>query len=79
MIKLKDNVIIKTPNYEICFSDLCDKESKKINNLLRQMEQEFCTDMNNHQSLRHEILDISNFIKRLPSMISEVVKDEHQK
>ena len=40
------------------------------------IESEFCTDLNKHQGLRHEILDISNFIKRLPSMIGEVIDCE---
>ena len=66
-------ILIKTPQYEIEFNDLCQKEYKKINSLLSMIEEEFSTDMNLHQNLRHEILDISNFIKRLPKMISEVV------
>lgn len=66
-------ILIKTPQYEIGLDDLCEKEYKKINNLLSMIEGEFKTDMNHHQKLRHEILNISNFIKRLPGMISEVV------
>lgn len=66
-------ILVKTPQYEIELNDLCIKEYKKINNLLNLIENEFDTDMNNHQQIRHEILDISNFIKRLPEMISEVV------
>jgi len=66
--------MIKTPNYEIDFVDLCNKEYKKINNLMNMIESEFSTDLNQHHELRHEILNISNFIKRLPSMISEVVE-----
>lgn len=69
---MKKQILIKTPQYEITFSDLCNKEYMKINNLLTLIENEFSTDMNNHQELRHEILDISNFIKRLPTMVSEV-------
>lgn len=70
---MKKQVLIKTPQYEIEFSDLCNKEYMKINNLLTLIENEFSTEMNAHPELRHEILDISNFIKRLPDMISEVV------
>lgn len=69
---MKKKVLVKTPQYEIEFSDLCKKEYMKINNLLTLIENEFDTDMNMHPDLRHEILDISNFIKRLPDMISEV-------
>ena len=70
------NILIKTPNYETDFTDLCNKQYKKINNLMNIIEKEFDADLNNHQELRHEILDISNFIRRLPSMISEVVDYE---
>ena len=70
---MNKKILIKTPQYEMEFNDLCQKEYKKINSLLSMIEEEFSTDMNLHQNLRHEILDISNFIKRLPEMISEVV------
>lgn len=66
-------ILIKTPQYEIDFANLCDKEYRKINNLMNIIEKEFNTDMNQHPEIRHEILDISNFIKRLPIMISEVI------
>lgn len=70
---MKKNILLKTPQYEIEFADLCQRQYKKINSLLTLIEQEFDIDMNSHQKLRHEILDISNFIKRLPDMVSEVV------
>lgn len=70
---MKKKILIKTPQYEIEFSDLCQRQYKKINSLLGLIEYEFQTDMNKHQELRHEILDISNFINRLPEMISEVL------
>lgn len=70
---MKKKILIKTPQYEIEFSDLCQRQYKKINSLLGIIEHEFQTDMNKHQELRHEILDISNFINRLPEMISEVL------
>lgn len=66
-------ILVKTPKFETKFDDLCNKEYQKINNLMNIIETEFDTDMNSHQELRHEILNISNFIKRLPVMISEVV------
>lgn len=65
-------ILIKTPQYEINFTDLCNKECIKINGLLSIIEKEFSVQMSEHQELRHEILDISNFIKRLPTMVSEV-------
>ena len=70
------NILIKTSQSEISFPDLCYKEYKKINNLMNIIEKEFGTDLNKHQNLRHEILDISNFIKRLPMMVSEVIDSE---
>ena len=70
---MKRKILIKTPQYEIELNDLCQKEYRKINNLLSLIENEFNTVMNSHQIIRHEILDISNFIKRLPNMVSEVV------
>lgn len=70
---MKKRILIKTSQYEIELNDLCQKEYRKINNLLSLIENEFNTDMNSHQKIRHEILDISNFIKRLPNMISEVI------
>lgn len=70
---MKKKILIKTPQYEIEFSDLCQRQYKKINSLLGLIEHEFQTDMNKHHELRHEILDISNFINRLPEMISEVL------
>ena len=67
-------ILIKTPDREISLVDLCTKEYQKINNLMNLIEREFDTDMNLHPSIRHEILDISNFIRRLPAMVSEVVR-----
>lgn len=72
----KQNILIKTPQYEIDFTELCSKECNKINGLLSFIEKEFDTEMSEHPELRHEILDISNFIKRLPNMISEVISHD---
>jgi len=66
-------ILIRTPQCEIDFDNICNKEYQKINSLMNLIEKEFDTDMNQHPDIRHEILDISNFIKRLPTMISEVV------
>lgn len=69
-----NKILIKTPDREISLGNLCAKEYQKINNLMNLIEREFDTDMNLHPSIRHEILDISNFIRRLPDMVSEVVR-----
>jgi hypothetical protein len=66
-------ILVKTPQYEIDLVDLCVKECLKINGLLSFIEKEFNVSMSEHQELRHEILDISNFIKRIPNMVSEVM------
>ena len=67
-------ILVKTPQFEIDFENLCNNEYQKINNLMNIIEKELGVDMNNHPEIRHEILDISNFIKRLPSMVSEVIE-----
>ena len=66
-------IYVRTPQCEISLKDLCTKEYKKINALMTMIEHEFNTDMNDHAELRHEILDISNFIGRIPQMVSEVI------
>lgn len=69
---MKNSVLIKTPQKEISLEDLCYKEYCKLNNLMNMIEKEFGVSLHNHPELRHEILDISNFIKRIPQYISEV-------
>ena len=70
---MQKQILIRTSHGEIGFEDLCCKQYMKINHLLNMIETEFNTDMNSHPELKHEILDISNFTKRLPQMISEVI------
>lgn len=70
---MKKRILIKTPQYEIGFEDLCIKEYQRINRLMCMIEDEFAVDLNDHPKLRGTILDISNFIKRLPDMVSEVI------
>lgn len=65
-------IFIKTPQCELSLEKLCYKEYCKINNLMNMIEKEFNISLHDYPELRHEILDISNFIKRLPKMISEV-------
>lgn len=70
---MNKRILVKTPQYEIGFEDLCVKEYQKINRLMCMIEDEFSADLNDHPKLRSTILDISNFIKRLPGMVSEVI------
>jgi hypothetical protein len=64
----KQNILIKTPQYEIEFEDLCNLEFKKINGLMNMIEKDFQVSLHDYPKLRGEILDISNFIKRLPHL-----------
>lgn len=75
----KSHILFKTPQCEIEFRDLCMKQYLHINGLLGFIESEFNTSMHNHPELRHRILDISNFIKRMPDFVSEVITHEVQK
>lgn len=67
-------IIIKTPQgSEITFEDLCYREYCKINNLMNIIENQFNISLHDYPELRHEILDISNFIKRLSTLDLEVL------
>ena len=74
---MKNIILVKTPSSEKTFEHCCNQHYKRVNMLLKLIEDEFNTDMNKHPELRHAILDVSNFIRRLPSMVSEVVQFEH--
>jgi len=65
-------ILIKLPKGECDLNYYCEMEYKRINLIMKLIEDEFNVDLNNHQNLRHEILNISNFIRRLPIMVSEV-------
>lgn len=67
-------ILFKTPQYEIEFEDLCNRQFKQIVSIMGLIEKEFNTSMHKHPNLRHKILDISNFINRLPDYLSEVVE-----
>jgi len=74
--KYKNNILIKTPQYEISLKDLCNKEYLKINHIMHMIENEFNVSLHDYPELRGKILDISNFIRRIPSSISECLKIE---
>jgi len=69
----KQNILIKTPNCEMSLEDLCRKEYLKINNLMHMIEKQFDISLHDHPELRGEILDISNFIKRIPYLQREIM------
>ncbi len=73
----KDNVLLKVPiTGEISLEDVCEREYKKLRSLLYLLEEEFDTKMIEHPKIRKFILDSSNFIRRVPDMISEVVRTD---
>ena len=69
------NIIIKTPQGEMDLEFYCKKQYKRINLIMKMIEEQFGVSLSTDcPELRHEILDISNFTKRLPSMVNEVFK-----
>lgn len=66
-------IIIKTPKGEMDLNYYSDMEYKRINLIMEMIEKQFDVTLSSDcPELRHEILNISNFIKRLPKMINEV-------
>lgn len=73
----KENILLQVPvTGEITLEDVCNKECKKLRSLLYILEQEFNTKMINHPEIRKFILDSSNFISRIPIMVSEIVRTD---
>ncbi len=73
----KNHVLLQVPvSGEMTLSDVCDKEYRKLRYLLYMLEEEFGTKMTDHPAIRKYILDSSNFIQRIPDMLSEVVAVE---
>lgn len=71
----KESVLLQVPvSGEMSLEDVCDKECRKMRSLLYLLEKEFNTKMVKHPEIRKYILDSSNFIQRIPGMISEIVK-----
>lgn len=69
------DVIIKTSKGEMNISYWADMEYKRVNLIMKMIEDNFGVSLaTDYPELRHEILDVSNFIRRLPSMINEVVE-----
>lgn len=78
MKKNKHNIFVKTPQYEILLEDLCEQQYQKTVNLLALIEKEFDTTMHDHQKLRSEILNLSNFTRRIPQMVEDVIEVRHE-
>ena len=71
--KYENNILIKTPQYEISLKDLCNKEYLKINHIMHMIEKEFDISLHDYPELRGKILDTSNFIRRIPNMEKEIM------
>lgn len=70
------DMLIKTPKGEMNITYFCEMEYKRINTIMKLIEDEFGESLTiSHPELRSFILDISNYIRRLPEMISEVLPD----
>ena len=67
----ENNILVKTPQCEMSLKDLCNKEYLKINHIMHMIEKEFDISLHDYPELRGKILDISNFIRRIPSSVSE--------
>ena len=73
----KENILLQIPmTGEITLEDVCNRECKKLRSLLYLLEKEFDTKMSDHSEIRKFILDSSNFIQRIPTVISEVVRSD---
>ncbi len=53
--------------------DLCNKEYLKINHLMHMIEKQFSISLHDYPELRGKILDVSNFIKRIPSLEKDIL------
>jgi len=70
-----EQVLLQVPvSGEMSLIDVCDKEYRKLRYLLYMIEEEFGVKMIDYPDIRKYILDSSNFIQRIPEMISEVVR-----
>jgi len=73
----KEHVLLQVPvSGEMTLVDVCDKECRKLRSLLYLLEEEFQTKMSDHSEIRKFILDSANFIQRIPSSISEIIKTD---
>ena len=73
----KNNILLQVPvTGEITLEDVCNRECRKLRSLLYLLEEEFNTKMIKHPEIRKFILDSSNFIDRIPNMVSEIVRTD---
>ena len=66
-------ILIKTPQYETSLENLRKKVYLKMNHLMPMSVRAFGISLHNYPELRGEILNISNFIKRMPYLEREIM------
>ena len=64
-------VIVKNSLGEMDLACWAEMEYKRVLLIMKLIEQTFSVDLNDYPQLRKSILDTSNFIRRLPTTISE--------
>ena len=67
-IVIKDSLGIMDLNY------WAEKEYKRVILIMKLIEETFSVDLNNYPELRKSILDTGNYIRRLPTTISECIE-----
>jgi hypothetical protein len=71
----KDNILIKNNVGEMDITYWAEKEYKRVILIMKLIEETFSVDLNKYPDLRKSILDTGNFIRRLPSTISEIIRE----
>ena len=71
---MKHQIIIKNSLGEMDIEYWSNKEYRRVLSILKQIEDTFVVDMNQYPELRKSILDTGNFIRRLPTTISECIE-----
>jgi len=71
---LKNNIIIKNSLGLMDISFWSEREYKRVMLIMKLIEDTFSVDLNDYPELRKSILDTGNFIRRLPSTISEIIQ-----
>ena len=68
------NILIKNSIGEMDINFWAEKEYKRVILIMKLIEDNFDCDLNKYPELRKSILDTSNFIRRLPDTISEIIE-----
>lgn len=71
---MKNQIIIKNSLGEMDINFWAEKEYRRVVLIMKLIEDTFSVDLNKYPELRKSILDTGNFIRRLPSTISEIIE-----